>query len=155
MAQQPNPEIAPQHLPPPGAEPAPARRPPRRPGLILEPSDKPSGPGYGNPGPDTGWALRILARADLPERDPRLMAVLAALMAARAAHYGRAPTAEDLEVALIVAGFGRHPSEDLDQRRRHWMETVSHEKAPGMTAVAEAGDILFQDPAHADLLVRT
>jgi hypothetical protein len=99
--------------------------------------------------------LRIISSADLPERDRRLERVLAALMAARASHFGRAPTAEDLEVALILVGYGRNRSDALDERRRRWLEAVAHERSPGMTAVAEAGDVLYRDPAHADLLVRS
>lgn len=156
MAQQPNVELTPGDLPKPVLEPAPARRQTvKRPGLITTPEEKPSGPGFGTPGPDTGWAKRILAETELPEDDPRLVEVLAALMGARAAHYGRAPVPEDLEVALTLVGLGRRTSDELDDRRRRWIEAVSHEKSPGRKAVAEAGETLYLDPARADLTTRS
>jgi hypothetical protein len=155
MAQQPHVDLSPSELPRPVLEPAPARRDrPRRPGTITAPDEKPEGGAFGTPGPDTGWALRILSTADLPEDGPRLRQVLAALMSARAAHYGRAPVPEDLEVALTLAGLGRNRSDELDARRERWVVTAAHEKPPGRTAVAEAGEDLFLDAAHADLKAR-
>ena len=53
-----------------------------------------------------GWALKLVRSADLPERTEGLEAVLAALMAARASFFGRAPVPEDLVVAKILAGYG-------------------------------------------------
>lgn len=155
MAQQPNVEIGQADLPRPALEPAPARRQgPRRPGTITTPAEKPTGPAFGSPGPDTGYAMRIISSADLTLEEPAVRQVLAALMSARAAHFGRAPVAEDLEVALALAGLGRRRSEDLDTRRRRWADAVSHEPSPGRTAVAAVGKTLFMDLAHADLVVR-
>lgn len=155
MAQQPHVDLSPSELPRPVLEPAPARRDrPRRPGTIIAPQEKPEGGVFGTPGPDTGWALRILSTADLPEDNPRLRRVLVALMSARAAHYGRAPVPEDLEVALTLAGLGRNRSDELDARRERWVVAAAHEKSPGRTAVAEAGEDLFLDSAHADLKAR-
>ena len=156
MAQQPNVELEPSDLPLVVLDTAPPRRQTEiRPGLILAPNQKPHGPGFGTPGPDTGYALRILAKADLPnEVGPRLESVLAALMGARAAHFGRAPTTEDLEVAMLLAGLSRHRSEELDRRRLRWVEAVAHEPSPGRTAVAEVGHLLHHDPKHTDLLIR-
>ena len=146
MAQQPNVELEPSDLPVPVLEPAPARRQRTpRPGVIIAPHDMPRGSGYGTPGPDTGWALRIIARSDIPEDSPGLRKVLAALMGARAAHYGRAPTVEDLQVALELVGLGSRKADELDERRRNWVAYTSHEKTPGRRAVAEAGDDLYRD----------
>lgn len=155
MAQQPHVDLSPSELPRPVLEPAPARRGlPRRPGTITAPDEKPEGGVFGTPGPDTGWALRILSTADLPEDGPRLRGVLAALMSARAAHFGRAPVPEDLEVALTLVGLGRNRSDELDARRERWTTAASHEKSPGRTAVGEVGDDLFLDAVHADLKAR-
>lgn len=155
MAQQPHVKISPTELPKPVMEPPPARRRrPPRPGLITAPGEKPEGGVFGTPGPDAGWALRILATAELPDDDPRLRRVLAALMSARAAHFGRAPVPEDLQVALTLAGYGHTRSEALDERRRRWMVAAGHEPSPGRTAVAEVGDDLFLDATHADLRAR-
>jgi len=143
MAQQPNVELTPEDLPKVALEPAPARRPVKRPGLITTPAEKPDGPAFGTPGPDTGWALRVIDHVDLPGDTPRFRKVLAALMGARAAHYGRAPTHSDLVVALELVGLGDDRSPELDERRERWMEAVSHEKSPGRTAVADAGEALY------------
>lgn len=145
MAQQPNVELTPGDLPKPVLEPAPARRrnlP--RPGVITRPDEKPNGAGFGTPGPDTGWALRIINLAELPEDSPGLRKLLASLMGARAAWFGRAPTREDLEVALALVGLGNRRSEELDARRRRWIAVTSHEKSPGRTAVSEVGDDLYR-----------
>jgi hypothetical protein len=97
MGQQPNIELDPADLPRPVPEPAPpGRNRPARPGVITAPGDVPRGAAFGTPGPDTGWAKRILRDADLPERSVLLEAVLATLMAARASHFGRAPVPHDL-----------------------------------------------------------
>lgn len=149
MAQQPNVELSPADLPKPVLEPAPARRQRiPRPGVITTPQEKPSGPGYGTPGPDTGWALRILAGAELPEDSPVLRKLVAALMGARAAHFGRAPIREDLDVALALLGLGTSRSPDRDARRERWMAVTAHEKSPGRVAVAEAGDDLYRSLAE-------
>lgn len=143
MAQQPHVELTPEDLPKVALEPAPARRPVKRPGLITTPAEKPDGPAFGTPGPDTGWALRVISQSDVPEDTPTLRKVLAALMGARAAHFGRAPTHSDLLVAFQLVGLGLERSPELDERRERWMEAVSHEKSPGRTAVAEAGEALY------------
>jgi hypothetical protein len=85
--------------------------------------------------------------ADLPERSNGLEFVLAALMAARASHFGRAPIPEDLEVAKILAGFGEGlPAEFVDRRER-WIEATAHEQSPGRAAVADiAPDLLELKP---------
>lgn len=145
MAQQPNVEIAPEQMPTPALEPAPARRgKPIRPGLILAPEDKPEGPAFGNPGPDTGFALRIIEHAGAADADSNLGQVLAALMGARAAHFGRAPTYGDLQVALRLTGLAGESSEELDARRRRWVAALAHERSPGRLAVAEAGEALYE-----------
>lgn len=156
MAQQPNVELSPGDLPRAVLEPAPARRQRiPRPGVITVPDEKPSGPGFGNPGPDTGWALRIIGQADhLPEDSPALRKLLAALMGARAAHFGRAPIPEDLEVALDLVGLGDRRFEELDARRERWIAVTSHEKSPGRTAVAESGDDLYRPPSAFDPVPR-
>lgn len=155
MAQQPNFELPPEELPFENLDTEAARRQVAvAPGTILRPDEKPSGKGFGTPGPDTGWALRILAFADLPEDSPRLRRVLAALMGARAARFGRAPTPGDLEVALLLTGLGRVTNQELDERRARWVTAVAHERSPGRTAVAEAGDVLYESTDRVDLLVR-
>lgn len=151
MAQQPNVELSPGDMPRAVLEPAPARRQRiPRPGVITAPHEKPSGPGFGNPGPDTGWALRIIGQVGIPEDTPAHRKLLAALMGARAAHFGRAPMHEDLDVALALVGLGDRRSEELAARRNRWIAVTSHEKSPGRTAVAEAGDDLYRSLSDLD-----
>lgn len=151
MAQQPNVELSPGDLPRAVLEPAPARRQRiPRPGVITVPDEMPTGPGFGTPGPDTGWALRIIGQADLPEDTPGVRKLLAALMGARAAHFGRAPIHEDLEVGLALLGLRNTRSGELDARRRNWVAATIQEKSPGRTAVAEAGEDLYRDLAVLD-----
>ncbi|MGA7271471.1 MAG: hypothetical protein WB239_10405 [Acidimicrobiia bacterium] len=154
MGQEPNVEITQDDMPRPVLQPGVPRRwaPPA--GTITTPEMKPSGGVFGTPGPDTGWALRIINHSEIPQDGPRIRQVLAALMSARAAHFGRAPVPADLEVALLLAGMGKQRSESLDERRRRWEEAAAHERTPGRTAVAEVGSVLFQDLAHADMLIR-
>lgn len=154
MGQEPNVEITPDDLPRPVLQPGVPRRWAPPPGTITTPEEKPSGGDFGTPGPDTGWALRIIDQAEIPEDGPRIREVLTALMSARAAHYGRAPVPADLDVALLLAGLGRQTSDSLDERRHRWEEAAAHERRPGRAAVAEVGTVLFQDLAHADMLMR-
>lgn len=145
MGQQPNVEIDPSDLPRPTPETDPPRRwRPTRPGVIVSPDQMPWGGAFGTPGPDTGWALKLVRSADLPERTDGLELVLAALMAARASLLGRAPVPEDLEVAKILAGFGEGLPEDFPERRRRWIEATSHEPSPGRTAVSEVEPDLLE-----------
>lgn len=154
MGQEPNVEITPDDLPRPVLQPGVPRHWMPPPGTITTPDEKPTGGVFGTPGPDTGWALRIIGRSEIPEDNPRIRNVLAALMSARAAHFGRAPVPADLDVALLLAGLGRQRSESLDERRHRWEEAASHERRPGRTAVAEVGSVLFEDLSHADMLMR-
>lgn len=137
MGQQPNIELEPSDRPREVPEPAPPRLgPDARPGVITAPDQVPSGASFGRPGPDTGWAYRIIQVADLPDRTPDLEAVLVAIMAARASSFGRAPVPEDLEVARMLLGLGGGRP-DLDERRERWLEATAHEKVKGTTALAE------------------
>ena len=122
--------------------------------MITTPEQVPTGEGFGTPGPDTGWALRLIDRADVPHRSKGLDKVLAALMGARAASYGRAPTLEDLEVALILCGIGDALPDHLADRRERWVESTAHERPPGRAALAEVGiDLLRHKPAAVRLRV--
>ena len=156
MAQQPNLELDPTARPRsvPGPDHARRWRPSDRPGVITTPDQVPRGEGFGTPGPDTGWALRLIDRAGLAERSPGLDKVLAALMGARAAAFGRAPTLEDLEVATILAGIGDGLPAHLTERRERWVDATAHERPPGRTALAEVGiDLLRSKPAVVRLRV--
>ncbi len=91
--------------------------PPRRPQpwLADRPGEltggQPAGPGMGVPGPDQGYALRLARRfeAELlltPGEDAAdAVAGCVAVALRRAALFGRAPVAADLEVAFRLFGF--------------------------------------------------
>jgi hypothetical protein len=155
MGQQPNIELDAAVLPRPVPEPAPASRGrPVRPGVITAPDDVPRGAAFGNPGPDTGWARRILRDAELPERSEVLEAVIATLMGARAAHLGRAPVLQDLDVALLILGYGPGLPEELAERRRRWLEQAAHERVKGRSVLAEIDrDVLAETPEHVRYLL--
>ncbi len=116
---------------------------PVRPGVITAPEQVPTGGHFGLIGPDTGWAFRIIDANGLPDADPSLREVVAALMGARAAIWGRGPTREDFEVALTMCGFGYEAIPEIVDRRVHWIRAVSHDVRPGETAVAEVDPALF------------
>lgn len=138
MGQQPNIEIPetaePRRVPGPG----PAKRwRADKPGIPDAPWEWPEGGRFDTTGPDPGWALRILSKAELPDDSRRLRKVLTGLMLARSAELGRAPVREDLEVALMLCGYAEGLLGHLAERRRRWIEAVPHETRPGETAVAE------------------
>lgn len=63
----------------------------------------PWGGAFGTPGPDTGFAYRIVGSLDLPGGEyyrADVEAVVIAVMVARASAIGRAPTASDATAAL-------------------------------------------------------
>jgi hypothetical protein len=80
--------------------PAPARRwQADRPGDPGSPADMPWGGAFGTPGPDTGYALRLLEDGGHGREEAR---ALAAIATARASWLGRAPVAADVEAAGII-----------------------------------------------------
>lgn len=150
MAQQPNIELAqgdrPRSVPTPDA----SRRwtPGMRPGVINSPADRPEGDGFGAPGPDAGWAIKLIRNADLDQRAAKSESLLSAIMTARAAQFGRAPIPEDLEAAIILCGFdqGAHPSNE--ERGLRWQLATSHEKPKGKMALSEIDSaLLMEKPA--------
>jgi hypothetical protein len=138
MGHQPNIEITEAEQPRGELEPPPPRRwRPTKPGLITSPDQVPSGGRFGSAGPDAGWALRLLAEAELPEDDPNLRGVVQGLMTARAAALGRAPIREDIDAAIALCGFGFEASAEIVERREKWKSAVPHELRPGQAAVAD------------------
>jgi hypothetical protein len=102
---------------------------------------------FGTAAPDGGWALRIISASELPDDDDDLRLVLAALMVARAGALGRGPTREDLDVALILCGYGYEAKPEVIERRERWTRAVHHDLRPGETAVAEVDvDLIVNKP---------
>ena len=113
--------------------------PPRRPQpwLADRPAElaegQPMGPGLGVPGPDQGYALRLARRfeSDLllgsGEHAADAVAGCVGVALKRAACFGRAPVAADLEVAFRVFGFlPPAPGEALVAWRKELFAGVSH-----------------------------
>ncbi|HEX9762965.1 MAG TPA: hypothetical protein VGA97_07700 [Acidimicrobiia bacterium] len=146
MAQEPNVELTESDRPRRSLEPAPATGwRSSKPGLPKTPEDVPRGGGYGMPGPDPGWAWRVVSAARLPDDHPGLRAVVTGLVMARAAGLGRAAVPEDVEAALVLCGFGEEATSEALARRRRWLAAVPHESRPGATAVAEVDRALLTE----------
>lgn len=110
MGQQPNIELRLEDLPRAAPEPAaPKRWSPHRPGELGSPEAVPWGGRFGTPGPDSGFAFKLVAERELAlgptERRADVEAVAAAVAAARASKLGRAPRPEDVDVALLALGL--------------------------------------------------
>lgn len=156
MAQQPNVETTEGTRPRDQLEPGPANRwRADKPGIASGPEDIPTGPGFGHPGPDSGWATRLLKQIELPSEDPRLASVVLGLTQARAAAFGRAPVPRDIEVALVLCGYSKDASPEIVQRRDKWLEAVAHESRPGATAVGEVDrDLIRASPEQVRFAMR-
>jgi hypothetical protein len=150
MGQQPKIRIEENEEPRPVPEPGPAHRwRSDKPGIPDGPTEWPERGRFSTTGPDPGWALRIISLAELPDEDAKLRKVLTGLMLARSAELGRAPVREDLQVALMLCGYGDELPRYLAERRERWLEAVPHETRPGETAVAAIDrDLLALTPAQ-------
>jgi hypothetical protein len=102
-----------------------------RPGDLV--TDQPKGGGFGNPGPDQGYALhladllrdrvKLVAGEHWP--DVRVGCMLLALK--RASSFGRAPVIYDLKVALTVWGFlDEHEVAGLVALRQPFFASLAH-----------------------------
>ena len=104
MGQEPNIQHGVEDLPRATPKPAAPRRwSPQRPGEVGSPGEMPWGGAFGTPGPDIGFALKIVRSRILPGDDDQradVEAAVVAVMAARASAVGRAPTAPDVDVAI-------------------------------------------------------
>lgn len=145
MGQEPNIELSAADAPRQTAEPgAPARWVNERPGAITSPEQQPWGGSFGRPGPNTGWALRLIGRAefDRSHRPKETKGILAALVGARASHFGRAPVPQDVEVGLMLLGLRTdglsEPTVDsLAFRREHALDHAAHEHSKGAVLLDE------------------
>ena len=158
MAQQPNIQLRIEDLPRPTAHPAAPRRwSPKRPGELDSPEEVPWGGMYGTPGPDSGYAFRLIADLDVPftERDDHhdTVAALAALASARASHFGRAPTRVDVDVALLLVGLSPDGLPEavvsqLAEDRPTWCTGIGHHPPAAQALVAAVAiDVLAAEPA--------
>ena len=112
------------------------RLPPPRPWMADRPADlqrgQPVGPKLGRPGPDQGYLLKLAERfadrVEVAEGENADDAIAggAALAMRRAALFGRAPVAHDLELALRVWGFLGGAPDDLVEFRRRLFAGAAH-----------------------------
>jgi hypothetical protein len=130
-------------LPRPTSKPAPARRwSPQRPGDLKTPQDVPTGGAFGAIGPDTGYAALLIADREIalaPNEDRHQVdAAVTALAGARASRCGRAPTGEDIDIALLLLGYDEEAQADPDlaAERQGWLAGLGHGSAGGRGLVA-------------------
>lgn len=145
MGQQPNIELEIADLPRPTGHPAaPQGWKPDRPGELLAPGDVPWGGMYGTPGPDTGFVLRLVGSTTVPlgehERRHDADVAIAALAAARASHFGRGPTRQDVAVAMLILGYDREgiPTsllESIATDRGAWLANIGHDVSKAQALV--------------------
>jgi hypothetical protein len=135
VGQQPNIELEISDLPRPRPKPDPARSwVPGRPGELGGPEDMRWGAGFGRTGPDSGYALSLIAgrRLDLAEGEHRanVDAALAAIVSARSSLFGRAPTGKDLDLAIVLLGLDPATPESLrremGEKRKTWFAAAGH-----------------------------
>lgn len=94
---------------------------------------QPVGDGFGVPGPDQGYALKLADEVFRPKLILGNVGVEDAIAGClgialkRAAIFGRAPTAHDLRAAFTVWGFlDVAPEKDLVALRESWFAEVAH-----------------------------
>lgn len=155
MGQQPNIQLHLEDLPRRTAHPGPARRwSARRPGDLAAPGEVPWGGAFGTPGPDTGYALRLLAGRPLAlaagESRTDAERLVVALMAARASRLGRAPVAADAEVAEIILGLRpRAPGGEEAAALRRRVSSPGLEGVQSLLAAVDP-DLLTAAPAEVE-----
>ena len=155
MAQQPNIELPRGDLPRAELGPRATLWRQDRPGEITTPDQARWGGAFGRPGPDTGWALKLVASADFDrgDRPAVLEKIVANVAGARAAKAGRGPTAEDVEVALMLLGFrteGLSPEvvSTLEDARLVSIDRAAHERDKGRSFIDSVPiDQLMAKPA--------
>lgn len=145
MGQQPNIELEISDLPRPRPAPAPARRwRPGRPGELRGPEEVPWGGAFGTTGPDTGYVYRLISDSHLVLADGEdhhnAEAGVAALAAARASHFGRAPTVRDVEVAATILGYSPAGIPNgliagLVRERQDWLANLGHDASKARALV--------------------
>jgi hypothetical protein len=139
VGQQPNIELEISDLPRPRRKPDPARSwVPGRPGELSGPEDMEWGAGFGTTGPDAGYALSLVAKRDLTlaagEHRANVDVAVAAVASARSSLFGRGPTGNDINLALVLLGYDSAGVPDevatsLATRRVEWFAAAAHHHA--------------------------
>ncbi|MBV8463592.1 MAG: hypothetical protein JO368_09885 [Acidimicrobiales bacterium] len=98
----------------------------------LRQTRAPSGPRFGTPGPDQGYALKLARRfeeqLELTEGESAedTIAGCTAVAMRRAAHFGRAPVIYDTDFAFTLWGFLGGAPEDLVAAREPLFRSAAH-----------------------------
>lgn len=150
MGQQPNIHLEHADLPRPTDHPGiPRRWSPGRVGEVGVPADVPVGGRFGNPGPDAGYALKLLDGRDLAtgpgEHHRDAVVAVAAVMSARAAAFGRAPVAGDADVAEVILGY-RGPASGPNAGRASAVAGLAHHPAASRPLIAAVGRTTLTAP---------
>jgi hypothetical protein len=96
---------------------------------------QPQGRGFGSPGPDQGFALRLAHRAadrlrlSADESAEDVIVGVAMLASRRAGLTGRAPCVYDVETAIALFGFEGDAPADLIAERTRRFRSVAHDYA--------------------------
>jgi hypothetical protein len=148
---------------------------PRR-GLPLPPADswlaarpaelravQPVGPQLGRPGPDQGYALRLVRQFEDklvvpgPEHAADAIAGCVGVAMARSALFGRAPVVHDLDIAFRVWGYLGQAPDELVAFRRPLFESAAHhyndvraivDQVPEATLRLAHGEVARRFPAE-------
>jgi hypothetical protein len=140
--------------------------PPARAWLQDRPSEvetaQPVGAQLGRPGPDLGYALRLVRQFDdrlavsPPLSHDDVVAGCIGVAMARAALFGRAPVVHDLDVAFRIWGFLGDAPDELVAARRPLFESAAHhyngqraivDRVPESTLRQSHGEIARRFPA--------
>lgn len=109
------------HYPPAGAWVA------DRPGDSAGPQER----RFGDPGPDAGYALALIARRTLSVIDGEdhhdAQAVVAELAMRRAAVFGRAPMITDVDLAIALLGYDGTADSEFATRRARAVQGAGHD----------------------------
>jgi hypothetical protein len=129
-----------------------------RPGEIG--TDQPAGRGFGVPGPDQGYALKLAreqfaGRLELAAHETEADAVAGGVAVAtrRAALFGRAPVVHDLELAFRVWGFLGDAPVELVELRGRWFPTAAHDDARRRTIADEVPETTLR-LSHGEVATR-
>jgi len=124
---------------------------------------QPVGPQLGRPGPDLGYALRLVRQFDETltvrapvSREDAVEGCIGVAMA-RAALFGRAPVVHDLDVAFRIWGFLGECPPELAAARAPLFESVTHhyndgraivDRVPAATLRLTHGEVARRFPAE-------
>ena len=162
MGNEPAMEVSPEAYPRMVADPPPPDRwQLHRPGEVLH---QPSGPLFGNPGPDIGYALRLATSLEIrgtrSENHQDLVAGGVEVAMARASQFGRAPVKPDLVLAfsvwgLLPEGVPSGTLERLAELRKSLFPGCAHDgRLRRMIVASVADDVLAGVPVDVRRRVR-